>query len=1071
LSHIRLGLTICRTLVVAAMAALTCLGACDDGDGGPVEPEPECAVAADCEARLLATSFAPACTSMSCDAGKCVFSGAEKAGQPCDDGQSCTDADLCVARQCIGTAKVCDDQEPCTNDRCEGATGECVHTVAAGNLCDDGIECTETDRCGADGSCQGQPTEACECIDDSDCDAALSTNLCDGPLACGPAYRCQVDPANRIVCDDSEDSTCLEAACEPSTGQCLPTARNEGVSCDTNPCVVGGTCASGACVGPARDCDDGNVCTLDGCDAGLAPAEVCVHSPTGGLCNDGDPCTVDDFCEAGGCVGAPKPCDDQNECTADACEGGSGQCLHTNILGPCDDGVPCTVDDACGGAVEGGGEVVPDGQCQGQPMSCDDGNVCTSDACLNAAGKALCQHLPVPGACDDGEACTVSDFCLGGQCTAGSMICDCLVDADCDPLTAADPCPGERACEDSVFPYQCDVIAGTAVSCETPADPCEIATCVPATGACAVTVLADGKPCDDADACTTSSLCIGAACVAQGLVDCDDGDACTSNVCDEGDCLSVPLDDDEVLLAADFDGGFPAGWTTKTTSGPAASWAVATSFTPNATGLGAVATGLGEQYGGPVVATLTTPEFIVRGSHVRLSLMTKVQVAQPGCGTDKLVVAAVSYGDVVPVLQVCATEAAWTLHELSLDDFRDRPTRLVFTFEADATENGGFGAAIDDVVVEGLYVCDDADACTTADRCALGLCGGVATVCDDGDPCTNDHCDASSGACVFEQAPACACSVDEDCPSAGPCISRTCGAAGLCVDTVLAGPCSDGSLCTQGDTCQAGVCVGGPVDCADSDACTADGCDPATGCVHAPADGPPCDDQDPCTVADACVAGACVGAPKSCDLGSECTVGQCVAGACEYAILQDGQKVFESKFDSVGPGKLPPGFSVTDGLPEFTWATSTGLVVSAPNALASVLPATWAGGTVRVQTPAFAVPDDGGTLTASIRAVLADGSCTADVLRVWVGDDVVAEQCDDTSGFAPLSVDLTAYAGQTVAVAFELVLGPGSAGDVDVRVDDFKVTGRYLCDDAKVCTTNDVCVLGSCKGTSIPNCP
>ena len=77
--------------------------------------------------------------------------------------------------------------------------------------------------------------------------------------------------------------------------------------------------------------------------------------------------------------------------------------------------------------------------------------------------------------------------------------------------------------------------------------------------------------------------------------------------------------------------------------------------------------------------------------------------------------------------------------------------------------------------------------------------------------------------------------------------------------------CDDGDLCTQTDACDgAGACVGAdPVVCAagggDDDCGGAGTCDPATGaCVGGPApDGTACDDGDPCTVDDACVAGAC----------------------------------------------------------------------------------------------------------------------------------------------------------------------------------------------------------------------
>jgi hypothetical protein len=47
------------------------------------------------------------------------------------------------------------------------------------------------------------------------------------------------------------------------------------------------------------DCDDGNECTDDVCDASLR----CVYTDGTGPCNDGDACSLDDTCQAGACVG------------------------------------------------------------------------------------------------------------------------------------------------------------------------------------------------------------------------------------------------------------------------------------------------------------------------------------------------------------------------------------------------------------------------------------------------------------------------------------------------------------------------------------------------------------------------------------------------------------------------------------------------------------------------------------------------------------------------------------------------------------------------------------------------
>jgi hypothetical protein len=92
--------------------------------------------------------------------------------------------------------------------------------------------------------------------------------------------------------------------------------------------------------------------------------------------------------------------------------------------------------------------------------------------------------------------------------------------------------------------------------------------------------------------------------------------------------------------------------------------------------------------------------------------------------------------------------------------------------------------------------------------------------------------------------------------------------------------CNDGSACTVGDTCQSGVCTGAAVACTASDQCHVAGtCDPATGICSDPAapDGVDCNDRDLCTQTDTCQAGVCVGANSV-----VCTpIDAChVAGAC-----------------------------------------------------------------------------------------------------------------------------------------------------------------------------------------------
>jgi subtilisin family serine protease len=112
----------------------------------------------------------------------------------------------------------------------------------------------------------------------------------------------------------------------------------------------------------------------------------------------------------------------------------------------------------------------------------------------------------------------------------------------------------------------------------------------------------------------------------------------------------------------------------------------------------------------------------------------------------------------------------------------------------------------------------------------------------------------------------------EDCdPSAG---SLCCTAS--CTFESAGTTCSDGSLCTLGDTCDAsGTCAGAAITCDDANACTDDSCDPGLGCVASP-NTAPCDDANACTSGDVCVGGSCVaGAPLVCDDANVCTDDSC----------------------------------------------------------------------------------------------------------------------------------------------------------------------------------------------------
>ncbi len=144
------------------------------------------------------------------------------------------------------------------------------------------------------------------------------------------------------------------------------------------------------------------------------------------------------------------------------------------------------------------------------------------------------------------------------------------------------------------------------------------------------------------------------------------------------------------------------------------------------------------------------------------------------------------------------------------------------------------------------------------------------------DPGTGDTSageDPGSEPEVSDPCASCVCEGGDQCNT----VESVCG-AGACQCNLR--PVEDGTpcvvdpeACTEGDTCQSGVCSAGPAaETDDGDPCTVGRCEGGA-VIQEPAEGP-CEDGDPCTVGDACVGGACRRGPEL-----ECEVPACAASA------------------------------------------------------------------------------------------------------------------------------------------------------------------------------------------------
>ncbi len=279
----------------------------------------------------------------------------------------------------------------------------------------------------------------------------------------------------------------------------------------------------------------------------------------------------DPVCDGGVCRVAQRPdcCASNNDCPrlddpclSNRCPVPGGGCVALNICNPCQTANDCNSNDPCTiGSCGADGECVYTrnpacDQCQSD-QACDDGVVCTKDACIGGR----CLHEPTPGCCSQDIDCRDQDPCTRDFCRPGSGLCGFEQIPGCGECTPElcddfDPCtqdlctdigcthisdPDCRACQGNGQCNDGDICTR---------DQCANGRCFysPATGP-------DGAPlcgCDSADQCDdndpcTQDFCDGQQCInfpdptipecnACGGSTCDDFDPCTIDFCDGFNC-------------------------------------------------------------------------------------------------------------------------------------------------------------------------------------------------------------------------------------------------------------------------------------------------------------------------------------------------------------------------------------------------------------------------------------------------------------------------------------------------------------------------------------------------------
>ena len=765
----------------------------------------------------------------------------------------------------------------CGNGDAASGSGDGTASGGGGGGNDTAGQAVDTTTGGGDGATQADVPAFKPGAERSVCDPCTSSDQCrDAGSVCvgmgkpfgSAGFFCQLPcdkdnpcPAGSVCEGTATTEDSYVPSCRPISNLCAcsATAKAQGWTTD---CYAPSYNALGQVEGK---CAGSWVCDAGGarCDAPKPSVEVCdgKDNDCDGLtdedadCDDGDACTVGEACEEGACKAGTNAC----ACKVDA---------------------DCTVDDACT-----------------QAASCDTSvqpHVCKTVAIVvecKAAAEGSCKANVcdpktgtcglVPGqqglACDaDGDPCTEADACEGGSCKAGPK-------KDCDdgnPCTF-DTCKASGgtggggtttcqhsnqtgACEDGSLCTTGDVcksgvcVGGSPKVCSD-ANPCTTQACAPTTGECVATFVADGKSCDDGDVCSAGAACSGGQCKSLGTQSCDDGDPCTADGCAKGvGCSHSPVADSSVPCD---DGN--ACTKVDTCKGGVCQGG------DNSCGCQDNSACASQAAANKCLGELVCNKAVTPHVCVPLAATAPVcpastspcllQVCDPGSGQCKAKPTAP--GTLCDDGDACTTADTCQDGVCKGGGVRDCDDNNACTVDACTSKGGTWSCSH----TPSPGSCDDNNACTVGDSCQGTLCvPGKAKVCTDGNGCTADSCDPSSGSCVFS-------------------------AAG-----------SDGLVCKSGPgacgpaVCKAGACAAlSQTPCLDSNLCTDDACVPDVGCSHTP-NNAPCSDGNVCTTPDVCTGGACkAGGPRNCDDNNPCTKDSCVpslgtATGCQHIPLLAG---------------------------------------------------------------------------------------------------------------------------------------------------------------------------------------
>ena len=479
----------------------------------------------------------------------------------------------------------------------------------------------------------------------------------------------------------------------------------------------------------------------------------------------------------------------------------------------------------------------------------------------------------------------------GGVTKCKNLFEKCITNVEC--------C--SRFCDKNGKQCACPPEAGLACNnrcvpkCHDTTDPCKVSLCDPTTGNCVVGNAPNGTPCEDGNLCTVGDTCQSGQCQAGRVTICEaSSNPCAVLECDRttGLCEPQPANAGAVCRPAQGECDLPALCTGTDLGCP---------DNP----LKAVGTVCREAAGPCDVAEVCNGTSAQCPENEFLPAGTVCLEAQGPCAGPSLCSgnsAQCPENPLLPDTSVCREAAGpcdvpefctGTSNQCPENEFLPAGTICLESQGPCAGPSlcsGNSATCPDNPFLPDTTICRPA-----ANQCDVPeFCTGTSNQCPenrfkpDGTPCDNDNNLCTLDTC---QNGVCRGGPQKTCPaSTDPCKVNVCNpATGDCVtqNAPNGTVCEDGNLCTVGDTCQSGRCqAGSPKTCpASTDPCKVNVCVPATGlCVtqNGP-NGVPCNDNNLCTTGETCNNGTCQGGTqKTCPAGQTCVpatgVCQCTTG-------------------------------------------------------------------------------------------------------------------------------------------------------------------------------------------------